>query len=47
MYKTKKQGADTSAFHVVRFEIVINSYIFNLTLILNFLEKILNSVKAV
>lgn len=36
MYKTKKQGADTSVFHAVRFEVATNNYTFNLTLILNF-----------
>lgn len=30
MYKTKKQGADTTVFYVAIFEIVINSYIIQL-----------------
>lgn len=34
--KKKKKGADTSVFQAVRFKIATNSYIFNLTLILNF-----------
>lgn len=48
MCKTKTQGADTSVFHVLRFEVVTNNYILNLTLILSFkTEKILNLVKSI